>query len=1181
MPEFDHALELASSGQRVVVVAESTNGSALPLIDRLPPELGQVSRVMCVPASRTRVGGVAEDLGLDSFGGGTLIVEDAQWADPTSLGRLQRLVKQTAQRLLLILAHRPVSDVDGWWLDSLAAAAGRDATLVQISLETSEADSPDLDSDSTDLVLAAGLVPGAISVPVAARLLERPEPEVLELAEGLVRAGWLSETRGGFVSAARAMGIEVGEARAGYLAGRLATAMEDMGGDPAVVGALRLSAGQPDLAFPLLSEAALRARDRRAGGEAFHLAEEAIHAAEEAGLDDRALLGELHLVCGQFLRSAGRSDWAASHLDQATRLLEGEARIDALGFAAAVADDRQHPQEAERTLAVAEWEAASQGETAKLGSLLTFRARALNRIGFAAEADAVLEKGLGILDEESSSAQRFYANLNQAWIHFDRGEAAKAEMVFTRLRDEAGALEGEASVADKEAWRARALFASGHPSDALGAVVRAEELAGRHEVEAPLFLADLALTEGNLLFGRYDDALAASERALDLVERQLPAWENMVRSHRAHALLRMGRIDEARAEIGLALELTPPGANGWRWRTRCRALQMEIAAEAGERWPGQEAEDLADHMLQSGLYGWAAELYSVIAERGKNAAAARDALGLAVQVGNPMLAARAARAGPLWKDPLAAPAIRAVRAVQGRLPPGWEEDWLALPAVSQALAAPEPADEEDTGAVVEALEEGLRRAGLAGDVVLSPAQRRSQGLVRRHRRLRPLRVAAAALGVVVLAAGTAFGVAELTRTDPPPVATPTTVPATTLPPGPHEIELDLPDDILQLFGRVEHRGGPGRTGYIGHEGPLRADGFYWRYDAGARIAVSAVTEGQWLYVASTDGVLHAITQVDGQPAWTMPTGSGIQAAPALGQIVQEGNPEPLIVVGDTAGVVHGRDSRQRAAVSWISDLGAAILSSPLVVEGSAWVATTDGFVYELSLDRQGDVVWRYPEEGDEGIGRVTADLAYDNGFLYVGSESGSLHVIDVQALQGCELPLDAPIRINPVVTADLVYVFTVTNSVFAVSPGTCDAPRTPLAVFFGEDPMEVAPAIHEEVIYLPFGRNLQAINLEMLGTPFEGGEAPPGYYVWPAETVMLDSDITTPPVVAENMILFGSLDGTVYAVERESGNERWMWRPTGRRVWGAPAVIEADGISVVYIVTGDGLVCAVGDGTRE
>src|SRR5690606_40618243 len=89
----------------------------------------------------------------------------------------------------------------------------------------------------------------------------------------------------------------------------------------------------------------------------------------------------------------------------------------------------------------------------------------------------------------------------------------------------------DAGRADKEAWRARALFASGHPDAALEAADAARHLADRAEVEAPLFLAELALAEGGLAYGRLAEAEAAAERALDLVELQLPAWQNVVQSH--------------------------------------------------------------------------------------------------------------------------------------------------------------------------------------------------------------------------------------------------------------------------------------------------------------------------------------------------------------------------------------------------------------------------------------------------------------------------------------------------------------------------------------------------------------------------------------------------------------------------------------------------------------------------
>lgn len=1175
---FARALELASDGQRVVVVAESDNGTASPLIDMVPADLGPVNRVVSAFAGRARVGGIAEDLGLDESPGRVLVVEDAQWADPTSLGRLQRLTREAADGLLLILAHRPLSGVDAWWIDRLAAAARQHAALTEITLDPAEpvAPPPDLDPQSIDLIVATGLVTGAISIPAASRLLDRSEPEVLEMADGLVREGWIGQTRGGFVSTEKAAAIDAGEARLGYVAGRLATVLGESGGDPAVVGSLRMSAGQPDQAFPLLAEAAVEAQQHHAAGEAFHLAEAALEAAEEAGVGEEQQLGELHLVCGQFLRSAGRSDWAASHLEKATSLLAGVARVDALGFAAAVADDRQHPQEAERILAVAEWEAARQGETAKLGSLLTFRARALSRIGFADEADAVLGKGVAILEQDSSPVQRFYARLNQAWIHFDRGEASKAEMEFTRLRDEAGSLEGDASVADKEAWRARALFASGHPSDALKATAVAEELAAREDVEAPLFLSQLAMTEGNLAFGRYPEALAAADRVLDLVERQLPAWENIARSHRASALLRLGRLDGARAEITAALESSPPGSDGWRWRTRCRALQMEIAAEAGERWPAQDAEDLADHMLQSRLYGWAAELLCAIAERSKRKEAAREAMALAVQMGNPMLAARAAEAGSLWGDSAAAPVIRAMRSVQAQVPSGWEDQWQALPAVKAALEAPEPAADEGTEATTAALEQALQRAGLAGaDVILSPAQRRSRGLVRRPRTIRPLAVAAAAVAVVVIAAGTAFAVAELTRTDPPlppPVAAATTAPVTTDPLTLEETQINLPANIDFFFGTAPHRGGYDRSGYVEASGPRSVDGFFWRHNTAGPVDASPVAYGRVLLVGSTDGTFYAFDQTTGTRQWTLRTEGGISAAPALGETATEGRAQPLVIVVGDDGVVRAREAiLGSTAQIWGTPLrtGVQIRSSPVVTESRVLVATLDGFVFSLDL-LTGVVVGTYPDD-PEGIGRISADLAYQDGILYVGTEEGVLHVIDVGALERedeealiCAFDAQgAAIVVNPLVVDDIVYVPTRGQNIWTLAAGTCQPPGGDRLPFYvTESPIEVAPAIVGDVIYLPSGPFLYARDLS----------SPAFDYVWPPETVRSVLDISAPPVVTEDAVYFGSEDGTVRAVDKETGRELWVWS-TGNFVRGSPAVVDG----VVFIVSGDGTVYAVGE----
>lgn len=1165
---FDNALAAFSSGESTVVIAEVDDGSAAQLVELLPGDATVFSRVACSSFCRAAVGGVADDLDIDEFETGVIVLEEAQWADPTSLGRLQRLVKESPQPFLLIVAHRPLDGVDGWWIDALADAAQTDASLVRIALNASQKPSAtrNLDPKDADLVVAASLLTGPLSIPIAASLVGLDETELLGVADALVGEGLLGQSRGGYLSVTTPAAIGVGDARIGYVAERLAKALDDAGGDPAIVGSLRVAAGHPAEAFPLLAQAAFDASDRHALGEAFHLAEAAIEAAVDAGLTDDPRIGKLHLICGRFLRMAGRTEWAGEHLDKATTRLEGLERIEALSFAATVADDGQHPQTAEHIVATAEWEAAKLGDSTLLGSLFAFHARVLNRIGFPDEADAILDKGLRLLDDGAPPIQRYNATLNRAWIHFDRGEAARAEAEFTHLRDEAESLEGQASVADKEAWRARALFPAGHPSEAIAAISAAESLAAAEGVEAPVFLAELALTDGNLTYGRYEEALAAAERVLDLVEHQLPAWENMARSHRASAYLKLGRLDEAQAEIAKALEVSPPGANGWRWRLRCQALQMEIATAAGQRWPEPEAEDLADLMLQSRLYGWAAELLCAIAENGRRKGAAAEAMGLAIHAGLPMVAARAATAGSLWDDPSAAPAIMGIRAIDRVIPAGWADTWRALPQVSQGLAAPEPTDDADMEAATAAMEDALLRAGLAGaEVVLSPAQRRSQGLVRRPSRFHPLRLLAATLGIVVVAGGTALGVAQLTREDPPPVVTTAPEVTVTVPLALEETEIPVPADVDFFFGTAEHRGDQGRSGFVETNGVREVAGYYWKLETAGAINAAPVAFGKEVYVGTTEGTFYALDQTTGDERWTMTPEGPISTAPALGQAsVSEGltsRSAMMIVVVDDAGIVRGHDAARDVASTWQVQLGSRIRSSPVVVNGLAIVATTEGFIHALDLV-DGTEVWSYPE-GDVGIGSVSADLAYSDDVLYVGTQEGMLYLLDVSSAAPtliCEYDAGDGIVANPMVVDGVVYVPTQGHNIWTLPAGSCDGPPPGRMPFYVTDtPVDIAPAIVGDVMYLPDGRYLYARNLA------ENTDH------WTPGSVAADRPISTPPVVANDSVYFASEDGVVHAVDATTGDVLWQWR-TGLHVRGSPAVVDG----VVFVASGDGFVYAIG-----
>lgn len=1184
---FEAAVE-SFSDRSLVVLAEVADGSTGSLIEMLPAQLAPVFRVAGTPASRGVVGGVAEELDLDHFDEGVIAIDDAQWVDPTSLGRLQRLLEDEPRRLLMIVGHRPLSGTERWAIGQIEMAAEDRATLVKLAVEPGMGspvpDPPD--ERSRDLALAARLVSGSIPVGVVARFLDVSESLALDVAEGLVEMGLLQETRAGYLASPLALRLSAGEARVGHLAGRLAQALEQADGDPAVIGGLWQSAGAPDRAFPRLQEAALDASRRSAIGEAHLLAEDALAAAEGPSITDAPALGELHLICGRFLRATGRSEEAANHLDRAVALLDGPDRIDALGFAAAVADDRQHPQDAEWILALAELEAVHFDEPAKLASLGTFHARALNRIGFAPEADYLLERSLEqMAGAEASPAQRFNGEMNRAWILFDRGQVARAETEFTHLRDltDPGDLAG---LADKEAWRARALFGAGRPDEALVAVTAARDLADRAGVEAPLFLADLALSEGNLFFGRYGEALAAAERVLDLVERQLPAWENVARAQRSLALLGLGRHQEADEEIGAALAATPSGANGWRWRARCRAIQLEIAAARERSWPRREAEDLADMLLQSRFYGWAAELMCVIAGKSRDAGSAQEALALALQVGNPMLAVRAAAAGKLWRVPVAAPAIRVMKAMEAKVPAEWLDGWRSLPAVGQALAA-QPTDAETGTENEEVLEQALRRAGLSGDEVLSPAQRRRRGLVRRRRVWRPMTVAAAALGVVALAGLTSYAIAELNET-PPGVTTVirevpgSAAPATTALPALEETRILLPDgvDFLSVDGAVTYRGNHGRTGYVDVAGPRSFGGHYWTFDTAGQIEATPVAYGRNLLVGGTDNTFYALGLSEGNIAWTLRTDDRVATAADVGSgPIMEGNPTAYVVIADAAGNIRLRDPLQGVAPErWRIDLGASILAAPVLHEGMIYAATTDGYVF--GVDTGGNEVWRFPEEGEAGLGTLRADLTFVDGVIYATTSDGGLYLIDSTGQEICREQFSSGIDIAPIVSDGVAYIFTLGNTIYVRPAGSCTESRVEgrLSQYVVDAPVTVAPAIVGDVMYLPAERYLY--KLDLLPPSESDGDASPGTstpspawpYLWSGDSVVTSSPISAPPVVTNDTVYFGTVGGSVYAVDTETGEELGVWE-TGNVIRGQPLVID----HALFVASGSGTIYAIGE----
>jgi outer membrane protein assembly factor BamB len=427
-------------------------------------------------------------------------------------------------------------------------------------------------------------------------------------------------------------------------------------------------------------------------------------------------------------------------------------------------------------------------------------------------------------------------------------------------------------------------------------------------------------------------------------------------------------------------------------------------------------------------------------------------------------------------------------------------------------------------------------------------------------------VIAAALGVIILTVGTSLAVVQLNQADPPATIAATGPATTAAPPTLEETEIEVPVDLL--FGTALDRGDIGRSGYVDVAGPRSVDGYYWIFQAADAIVATPLAYGNNLLVGSADGTFQALDLTHGASVWSMPAEDQIATSAGLGTAsLGEGRNAGLVVVVADDGIVRSRDAViVEDTELWQERLGPRIRSSPVVDGEMVYVATTDGRVHGLELT-SGVVVWTYPSSDTDPLGPITAGLALDNGIIYVGTEDGGLHLINTDGTLHCETTLDGSIRVNPVVVDGLAYISI--GSIIRIFPvGVCDVLVSDIVQYVSESVVDVAPAVVGDLIYVPNGIFLNAIDRVAIE---EGVTSPEEAHHWSPGKVRANGKIASPPVVTQDAVYFGTETGWVYAVDSDTGDLLWEWR-TANYVRASPVVIAG----AVYIASGDGRVYAVG-----
>jgi len=963
---------------------------------------------------------------------------------------------------------------------------------------------------------------GPLTVSQLAAALHADPDAVLAACDDLTRKGLLADHVDGLVIDGPEP--DISNARRSLFAERLTSVMADADIESERLGHLYLTAGKPDLALPLLAEAA-----SEPSAEHQHAIELLTEAIEAAPRDTPAArVGSLLLARARRYRNAGLTMPAVQDATEAISHLDGFERVDALALAAVLADDLQHPQESERWAAMALLEAGRLGAHPKFGSLLSLHARELARLGFAREAAVEQESGLAIAAAEGNEIQQFYTLVNAARTELDAGDVRAARVSYEHLRDVALRYEGPVVVADKEAHLARALLLGGDVTVGLGYAESARETAQHGGAVAVAFLADIALVEGLLAFHRYGEALEVSERIADTATSAMPAWRNRADGYRGIALTGLGHLEEARGEFRRGLEDTPRGGDGLRLRLW---LQAWATAAAPENWDQHEAENLTDLLLHSGWLQTAAEFMVIRARHERHPEVAAEAAAIAHRLGQPMLAADAIQAGDLWGTPAGGLIAERLREVELRLPEVWVRDWLTLPAVQAGLAV----DVRDDEAAAQALRLDMERAlGGLDSAAVSPAQRISSGAVRRRQRAR---VAVQSVMQVVVAVVVAVAVVFFLLRDGE---------------GPRPI----PEGGLS--GNAAVAGGPARVGVF--EGSVgEPDGYYWEKAFGGVFRAPPVIFGNTVFLGSSEGRFYSIDLERGTTTFEEELGARINAGAAVASVPgfgQDGQSVNLAFFGSNDGVVTARTFGDTGEAVWRFETGGAISGAPAVVGQTVYFASEDGHVY--AVDGPGGFeVARFPEQPVGG--GFTETLAVDDTYLYaVGG--GDLYMVELASFEmKCVVDLPARTRIvtHPVVAEGAVFVGTGVRTIAVFEPGNCGAPPEGLSPSHQVGvSVNQPPVVSDGVIWVAADELLLALD------PVTGSE----------EVIDVGGVITSPMVLADGSLIMATEGGRLVAVDVESQSVAWEVE-IGPEIRAPVAVVD----HVIVVATSRGDLIALAD----
>jgi eukaryotic-like serine/threonine-protein kinase len=261
-------------------------------------------------------------------------------------------------------------------------------------------------------------------------------------------------------------------------------------------------------------------------------------------------------------------------------------------------------------------------------------------------------------------------------------------------------------------------------------------------------------------------------------------------------------------------------------------------------------------------------------------------------------------------------------------------------------------------------------------------------------------------------------------------------------------------------------------------------------------------------------------------------------------------------------------------VKWKFKTGAAVISTPAVIDGSAYFGSNDHYLYAVNL-ADGVQRWKFKTGS-----RVASSPAVYQGRVYFGSYDGNIYALDAKSgeqrwkfasegerrfsgrhLHGSDPagesmpdPFDLYLS-SPTIVDATVYIGSGDGNVYALDAGS-GALRWK---FHTGNVVHASPAVANGVVYIGSWDSY-----------FYALDAKSGQERWRFKTgedhdIANQVGIQSSAVIADGIVYFGCRDSNVYALDAVSGAKKWAYSNKGSWVIATP--IAHDG--TLYFATSD------------